>query len=211
VIRLAPLALAVAFGAGALLLTAALVTRDHDVVARVNGEAITRSEILAYEADIAGEAPRGQERSVALLALMNQAVVRQAARQRGLIVAESQVQAQVDAALANPTVGKSLRSDADLAKFRERTRVRLLFMALRDIVIPPPVINDADVERALAADASTGEGDRQASVEAVRHRLGDKMTEELWIRWLGEARACASVEILDEHLVLPLTETYECR
>ena len=137
-------------------------------------------------------------------------VSRQApAAYRLITVSQELVQAQVEAALANPTIGRSLRSNSAIDTFRERTRMRLLSEAVRGAVIPSPQISDTDVERELMADASTN-GDPQDVEAAIRTRLSAKATGEAWVRWLGSRRACASVVILDAGLALPPTAAYAC-
>lgn len=208
-VRLASLVLAGGLAAGILVITSWPPPGGQDVVARVNGESITRADLAAYEEDLVSEAAPGEARSVALLSLINQAVVRQEARRLGITVSEELVQAQVEAALANPTIGRSLRSNSAIDTFRERTRMRLLSEAVRGAVIPSPQTSDTDVERELMADASTN-GDPQDVEAAIRTRLSAKATGEAWVRWLGSRRACASVVILDAGLALPPTAAYAC-
>lgn len=209
--RLAFLCLVVSLGLGALVITSSLNQSGEDVIALVNGESITRADFVDYEMDVVGEAREGEARSVALLSLINQALVKQTALRLDITVPEAVVQAQVDAALSNPTISNSLRTDADMATFRRRTRMWLLSEAVRDEVVTTPTISDAEVERQFMAEAGNTGLSLHDAEAAIRERLSAKATSELWVRWLGQKRACASLVILDPQLSLPQTATYECQ
>ena len=168
-----------------------------DVFAPVNGAPITQNEFDWYASVfVTADGDMTAARDTVLLSLVNQELVAQEATRRSITVPAESLAREVTR-IESTATHQSLAREGGVEGLRYRVNAFLLMRLVREVVVPPVTVSEADIVAAYRADPAYANVSLDEARPAIAEFLGQQAADRQWIDWLANARACSTIVVID--------------